>query len=164
MEKLISFITSNFYFVILIVGIIYSLFFRKSPLERPRNGMPDFGGGGGQRRAGRPGGEAPAATPIPRAETPEARFPAPQQQTPPPVRRQEQPVRVQSHSAEPRKAAQPSSIVSQETVSRSTVKPQSAPAAMNRLDVAGLTRDDLSRAVVWAEILGPPRARRPHSR
>ena len=46
MEQLISFVTHNFFVVIIVVGLIYQLFFRKSPLERQRNRMPDFGGDG----------------------------------------------------------------------------------------------------------------------
>ncbi|QMV40432.1 hypothetical protein [Cohnella cholangitidis] len=46
MEELISFLTNNFHFVIIAIGIIYSLFFRKSQQEQRRpNRMPDFGGG-----------------------------------------------------------------------------------------------------------------------
>jgi hypothetical protein len=141
-DKLISFVMSNFYIVIVVIGIIYSMFFRKSPLERPRNQMPDFGGNG-QQRLGRPAASRPTVVPPTRSEPQEARFPAPQRQNPPPAQSPER----------------------QATISRPTVVvSQPSLRAMDRLDARGLTRDDLSRAVLWAEILGPPRARRPHRR
>jgi hypothetical protein len=171
-DKLISFVMSNFYIVVVVIGIIYSLFFRKSSLERPRNRMPDFGGSG-QQRPGRPDESRPTVAPPTRPEPQEVRFPAPQRQNPPPVR-------LETRSAEQRKSPQHSLIAApivtdvsysgggaperQATISQQTVKPQPVEAAFNRLDARGLTREDLSRAVLWAEILGPPRARRPHRR
>jgi len=130
MEDLISFVTHNFYFVIVIVGIIYSLFFRKSPLERSPNRMPDFGGG--QRPPRQREEDEPVETLPSEPELLEVRFPEPQRQAPPPA-----------------------APVKQE---RSDSKMQQAP------NVQGLGRDNLTQAVLWAEILGPPRARRPYRR
>lgn len=176
MEKLISFITSNFYFVIVAVGIIYSLFFRKSPLERPPNRMPDFVSAG-QQRPRKPGESSPSVAPTSSAEPQEVRFPASQRQNPPPQQRQEQPVRVRTRPVEQRQTPTMPTLTEsdvsysggaperQATVTRPSVTSQPiAPVVKNRLDARGLTRDDLARAVVWAEILGPPRARRPHRR
>lgn len=145
MEQLISFAMNNFFIVIIIVGILYQLFFRKSPLEK-RNRMPDFGGGQ-QRPPGSP----------------------PQRGVPmriPPSKREE-----------PRPIPQP--IVVEERVEQSAIAPEPRRAPVSTLPEAtplepafakapqpseSLSRDELARAVMWAEILGPPRARKPHGR
>ena len=155
MEQLISFATKNFFIVIIIVGILYQLFFRKSPLEKPRNRMPDFGGGQPQRPPGSP----------PQRGVP-MRIPA---------EKQEQ-RRVPSANNAPR--PEPKPIVAENVYEDvyeerpTAVAPASAtPAlrvasthAVSRPAVMEPTQDDLARAVLWAEILGPPRARRPHRR
>ncbi|MCD9022992.1 hypothetical protein [Cohnella silvisoli] len=174
MEQLISFVMKNLGIVIFVIGIIYALFFRKSPLERPPNRMPDFGGGGQQRRRG-PGESRPPVAPTSQPEPVEARFPAPQRQTPPPAPRQ-QPVRLETRLPEPRSEINPtSSYTFVETEDMYAIEAQPKRAARSqtkatasshsmRSDAPLLARDDLKRAVLWAEILGPPRARRPYRR
>jgi hypothetical protein len=148
-EELISFLSHNLYFVFIAIGIIYSLFFRKSPLEkRPPNRMPDFGGGEQQTRQ----------------PDPEGRKPAPQQ----PIT-----VRVESRQREPlpalvedRTAADDAYAMDLSPITTTDMpkKPNAASRASRSDEVKGLTGTDLSRAVMWAEILGPPRARKPYRR
>ncbi len=182
MEKLIAFITHNPFILIIIVGLLYSMFFRKSPIEkppgqRPGNGpnrMPNFGG-------------SPVFAPKPqRTETgtparqPEIRpsfggladsapQPAedPYMQVPVPAMPDETPL-APSYSlqerTEPVRPEQPRTVSA-----RSRQTPQATAASYAVLtptdgNRANLTSDDLKRAVVWAEIIGPPRAKRPYYR
>lgn len=195
MERLISFLSNNIIFVIMIVGIIYTMFFRKSPLERPPNRMPDFGGEGFPRPR-RPGETRPAARPVSRPEAEqiptsrpaaptaprrqpewmETRGPRPRTAQPEqPQRtddgwaeaRHEQPVQ-RSLSEEPRVTlVEPAQLPEQPRhTDRTAISAQ--PPGLDDLggsdSGAVLTQENLSRAVMWAEILGPPRARRPHRR
>jgi hypothetical protein len=155
-EQVISFLMKNLGIVIIVVGVIYTLFFRKSPLERPPNRMPDFGGGG-QQRPGQTGGSRPPVA--------EPRSPAPQRSAPPPAPRQ-QPARIETRQADPKSDQQRPMVLGHAGMDETALTRRQRPVvpANTRMDKAVLTRDDLSRAVMWAEILGPPRARRPHRR
>lgn len=147
MEQLISFAMKNFFIVIVIVGIVYQLFFRKSPLEKPRNRMPDFGGGH-QRPPGSP----------PQKGVP-MRIPPAKQEQPRPI---PQPIVVEERVEEKAYAAEPPiSPVPRKLREATPVDPAVATAPQ---PTQSLSREELARAVMWAEILGPPRARRPHRR
>jgi hypothetical protein len=141
-EDLISLLTNNFHFVIIAIGIIYSLFFRKSQTERPRTRWPDVGGDGEQRshrseQSDIPDDAAPTHT---RATPVEAPFPELRQTVLAADTRREPPIAAQAAvaAAADRKGSEATS--------------------------PGLSGTELSRAVMWAEILGPPRARRPYRR
>lgn len=159
MEQLARFVMDNFFIVVVAVGIIYSLFFRKSPLEKPRNRMPDFGGGQGQRRP--PGAPPQRGVPMrPRPEPAQASRPTPRPPAAPEPERTlpSTPDPYEPAIAEPRRDAAPRPV----PAAASRVAPTASGTASPRGDVP--TREELERAVVWAEILGPPRARRPHGR
>ncbi|RED65717.1 hypothetical protein [Cohnella lupini] len=163
MEQLISFLMHNFYFVIVAVGVIYSLFFRKSPSgRRSPNRMPDFGGGG-KRLPRRPD---ESGAPIPSTSLPESEerpSQALRRQTPPPVARPQQPVRAETRHLDAIASPLSSPIVAS-AKPRSSAAPTPMSSSLVGSDVRGLSKEDLTRAVVWAEILGPPRARRPYRR
>jgi hypothetical protein len=165
LEQLISFFMNHLFVVVIVIGLIYSMFFRKSPLEkRPPNRMPDFGGGPQfpqkPRQTGTPAGTAPV-----------------ERRSPPPAERRE-PLpehRRQPTAAQPRPSWVPDPAPSEAPavvrVSTPGLPPVAAISSVSPLAEASressegaLTRDDLTRAVVWAEILGPPRSRRPYRR
>lgn len=141
MEDLISLLTNNFYFVIIAIGIIYSLFFRKSQTERPRTRWPDVGGDGEQRSSRTEQSDSPddAATTQTRPTPVDAPFPELRQTVRSDTRR------------EPSVAAQAAVAAAAERKESEATSP-------------GLSGTELTRAVMWAEILGPPRARRPYRR
>ncbi|MFB9280055.1 hypothetical protein [Cohnella cellulosilytica] len=155
MEQLVTFLTSNFQFVIVIVGILYFLFFRKSPLEkRPPNRMPDFGGEAQHRRPERPG------RPLPQSQ--------PQQQT---ARTRPvavpQPERSAYSAAERGVFATPDAGGMEELESPIFQEPTMKRAgALNggRETRTALQQRDLAKAVLWSEILGRPRAHKPYRR
>jgi hypothetical protein len=146
-NALVDYLLKHFVFVIVIVGFLYAVLFRKSPIERPPNRMPDFGGGGAQR-TGRP-------VPRPAQSSPQ-RAPIPAQ---PILRASPPPMPMAASQPQPERAPQ------SKEQERQTPYAAEAPAAFS---VTGesrpLTREQLSRAIVWAEVLGPPRARRPYRR
>lgn len=169
MEQLISFLLHNFYFVIIVVGIIYSMFFRKSPLERPPNRMPDFGGGG-QRRPRRPGEIRPPVAQPSRTEPGDNPFPAPQRQSPSSAPQQLQ-TRVKDSQPNPSPikvsdvGTEESRMDESQRKRIAVVQPAAkGPSRPDRSRSPALGKEDLASAVLWAEILGPPRARRPYRR
>lgn len=172
MEQLISLVMDNIYVVVIIVGIIYSLFSRKSPIERRPKRMPDIEGGGRPRPSG--SGEIRTHT---GASAPVNRIPAPAGQQSPHMPA-EQPVWIGTRQQEGMGAESEVHVhallgASKELLDNGAVKParrtqqkaiqpQSQP--KKTASEAVINRDDLTRAIMWAEILGPPRARRPHRR
>jgi len=134
-----------FFLIVVAIGIIYQLFVRKSPLEK-RNRMPDFGGG--QQR--RPGSPPQRGVPM--------RLPPAKQEQPRPT---PQPIVVEEY-------IEPSAVIPEPRKTPVTTRPEAAPLepafAKASQTAESLSRDDLARAVMWAEILGPPRARKPHRR
>jgi hypothetical protein len=185
-DKLISFVIGNFPVVVVVISVIYMLFFRKSPLEKPPNRMPDFGGDG-QRRPRPPMGGMPPLTPTTRPQPPAGPYPAPQRQQPPampsgaPLSRE--PRQLETRQPQPKpsvqrpiQAARPAPDIVLAAPDRATrlgmetkMAPIDTDARPHSVTVAsptttGLTKNDLSKAVLWAEILGPPRARRPYRR
>jgi len=156
LEKLIQFLMSNFYFVIIVIGLVYSLFFRKSPLERkPPNRMPDFGGGGQLPRPQRPPGQAEQPMSRPQQPRPRPAEPAAAKQL-------ARPAAIQP-SDDYRSELMAQAIAGEpDAISRSADGADGGRSSGER--PADLSGDDLTKAVMWAEILGPPRARRPHGR
>jgi len=154
LEQLISLLTHNIQFVLVILGILYYLFFRKSPAERrPPNRMPDFGENGGNAH------RAPG-NPAPRTEESRERRPEP---------------RIFRETANPAPEARV-----YEAVAASPEGPSVAAPGMRRAQrppepyltaetpVAVGTRrpgrEEMAKAVLWSEIIGPPRAKRPFRR
>jgi hypothetical protein len=146
-EQLIAFAMDNFFIVAIVLGVIYSMFFRKSPVERKPNHMPDIGRGG-STRPGRAEERVPDYSQSSESVSPESYFSVSEGQVQQ-ASSSEQPIlasgrlsRVQAPSQQP---PQPSQV-------------------RRGIGKSSLNSEDLSRAVMWAEILGPPRAKRPHRR
>ncbi|MBB6729712.1 hypothetical protein [Cohnella zeiphila] len=189
MEQAMDFLGRYYFLIIIAVGLIYSLFFKKSPLEKgpakrkPVSRMPDFGGGGfpgpmtrrtsspaplrprerpheDKEPAPQPGIErrdplAPEPVDSPAASiepaTPPAAFPAPGASAAP--------------SSAPAMTGSPTSASSaaRAGLAAALASPERGVSPAERAP-AGWSRDELARAVVMAEVLGPPRARKPFRR
>ncbi|MFC4599356.1 hypothetical protein [Cohnella hongkongensis] len=150
MEELITFLTSNIQFLIVIIGIVYFLFFRKSPLEkRTQNRMPDFGGES-RRPTERPVRPVPAQTRPERYEPVETTYSAPETFYDPGPAALSDPA--------------PASRVSRSAAAAGSHQPDSYVYESSREAARGPSRQDLARAVLWSEILGRPRARKPYRR
>lgn len=174
MNAILSFLAENIFVVVLVIGFVLSLL-RKASGSLPR--MPDFGGGG-------PGGPG---LPVPRKH---AAGPArPARGTPEPAGAQ-RPGNGGLARTSPFPTAQRSDREMQrfgETAGREgesggegvSLEYESARPGRQELPPAGMDAaapaeglraaanlhapegDELRRAVLWAEILGPPRAKRP---
>ncbi|TCN01573.1 hypothetical protein EV294_1011030 [Paenibacillus sp. BK033] len=159
--KIISFLLENIYWVIVVGGVLFSIFGRSGAKKRT-NRMPSFGGSN-EREPHRPvnrqdpvweeddeeeyqsqkpvsagsslQGEGGGTGEGGRSQTLERAVQA-----------------VPSRPAEPPRARL-----------AATAKPQTAvaPAVASQSEIANPKADELRKAVVWAEILGPPRSKRP---
>ncbi|MCQ6558328.1 hypothetical protein [Paenibacillus mendelii] len=158
MREFIEFITNNFFFVILVVGFIFSLFSKMKKGE-PNRRMPDFGG------AGTPGlnRPRPAAAEVQRSEEqlePERPVYTTSFQDAKPVDRDSEYSFQTSYAAEraPAKPASARSIPSAAVRNAEGSREQ----GVHSLKLS--SRDELARAVLMAEVLGPPRAKKPLNR
>lgn len=173
MDNFISFISDNIVFVFIAIGVIYSLFSRKAPTEQKTNRMPSFGGDG-QQRPQRPQVQQPQRTQ--QQHTQPQRSAQQQSARPKPARAEASrtgPSVIQSRSQpesgrrsvlfdEMMQDADQSQTADQkrmEAVHSGAAVPRHS--AMNAGAVSG---DELTKAIVWAEILGPPRAHKPYRR
>ncbi|XID95377.1 hypothetical protein ACF3MZ_13050 [Paenibacillaceae bacterium WGS1546] len=166
---------NNFIYVIIALGIL-SMLFRKSPLEQnPPNRMPDFGGEGRPRPGGRPPvpGTRPEAgepsRPGPVSRPPRDPFPDGMEIPPAPRAPMPRPPAPRPSAQTPTVYDTPDAVAASFAAARPTASASAsrgvAPIAGSiAADARALTREDLARAVIWAEVLGPPRARRPRRR
>jgi|HigsolmetaAR203D_1030402.scaffolds.fasta_scaffold00630_20 hypothetical protein len=201
MEALINFLLENIFIVIIVLGILSSLFGR-SGKKGGGGRMPDFGGGpGGWPAPGRgaPGrtdrpGDVPArrSEPQPRQTEAQRRPETPWRPDPAPPREWKPGRNLDEHgqvviadvrpgrAGEPRPAAPHSSrseapaaphrkaspSAAERTAARAAEASRIAPALQveQRAGRVIAGADDLRKAVLWAEILGPPRALKPYGR
>jgi len=203
MEGLIGFLFDNLFLVIIVLGILSTLFGRSGRKGGGR--MPDFGGGPGgwpapgqglPRGMRRPGelrrpdaARGPEAAPRPeaaphRSDRPEfvgreaafPREPMPRRQpdaygqemmpAPRPVRMHEV-LPATSPAASDAAASSPADLRSSPPLGApssndSRVAPALQVERLSGSPIAG--QDELRKAVLWAEILGPPRALKPRGR
>lgn len=154
MEQLIVFLFKNWYLVIIALAFFYKLQGRRKRAEQgtPRSGMPTFGNGPGDAR--RPaeakkvqsGHNAPAGRPervrdeFNQSGLGKSTAAAPKQKASP------------FTSQTPKSGSTVSSTIYSEEVSSSNIFPDQ------------LNREQVLQGVVWSEILGPPRARKPYRR
>jgi hypothetical protein len=196
LQALADFLMGHLYMVILVIGLIYAMFFRKSPLERPpqnrpprrpANRMPDFGGSPmfpaprPPRRTEDPAGGRPdddAGLPQPAAAWSEPKpvaAPAPSHPSRPEWADRPFGLAVEPEADNPARSGEALLAYEKPTAAQAAAAVRPAPPAEAAPvpETAGLaadeprsmlSRDDLARAIVWAEVLGPPRARRPYRR
>ncbi len=156
--RIIEFLLNNIFIVVIIIGALASLF-GKSGSKRKPSQMPDFGGGG-----------------LPRMQTPRALERDRGDERPQPEQTQAQ--TVYYPAAELREDVRPESSASYRESSQAHAaglgrtlqsvaanKTKAATVEQSRRGsksaiAASLQAEDLRKAVVWAEILGPPRAKR----
>lgn len=186
MEQLISFFMDNPFILFIIIGLLYTMFFRKSPIEKP----PGQRQGQGPRQGQRPPGQhtnrmpdfggTPVFAPKPRPTSMRREPPAAEPDygslfEPTPQAAMPQDVWKQTPARTPQATAPSAPVVTLPTrpeptyaavTSRADLRPAyAATTSSNQAGTqAALSPDDLAQAVVWAEILGPPRAKRPYRR
>lgn len=160
--RIIEFLLNNIFIVVIIVGALASLFRKSGPKNKPGR-MPDFGGGGLPRtlypqevRAEmedreRPAGPAGQTLYRSQTETKREDFEKPVHATTETEKHAESPQIASLHQAL-QSAATNKAIVSDAAERKS---------ASQRTETNGTRSQELRRAVIWAEILGPPRSKKP---
>ncbi|WP_144266417.1 hypothetical protein [Paenibacillus curdlanolyticus] len=168
MEDLISFLLHNIYIVVVVVGFLFSMLNKSNKSKGRNRRMPDFGNGGDQ-----PSGQPARTGRVQRSDESDPRptmaqplaEPRPQQRQPAPAEAYEAPAAVSAgvRAAEP---VQRVGARSERPSRLSTAADSSQPplASRERQNELKPTAETLRQAVLWSEILGPPRAKRPFRR
>jgi hypothetical protein len=174
--KIISFLLENIYWVIVVGGVLFSMFGR-SGAKRRTNRMPSFGGGNEPNRpAGRQNpeweaedeeldypGAYPAQRPV--SQEPVSSMPPYQPQKPLITSSSLQGSTSEGNRSQTLERAVQAAASRPSEPPRARLaaaKPQPAAAAADsRTELATPKADELRKAIVWAEILGPPRSKRP---
>lgn len=172
MEMLLDFIAANPFVAIILIGLIISLF--NSNKKAKQQGMPSFGGDKGKpdgrqpqrvpqqgERGGNVQGRAAQSQGAPLQSTPAdpALAEAVRQLA---LQRQQEEEQQRKHEVERRE--QEKVRQRQQAAKRAKERKPAAAVAAAQLSRPGerLPREEeMRRAIVWAEVLGPPRAKRP---
>jgi len=163
-SDIIQFITKNFFFVVLILGFLASMFSKSKKAGKQPGRMPDFGGAG--TGMGRPKSYPQASQPSRDDERGQYAYPTSSESV------YEEPAKpaVMTIASAPSKRQSPmtDSMPSRAALVASAKGIDSAytiNAEKDRKHVLELSsRDEIAKAVLMAEILGPPRARKPFRR
>lgn len=162
--RIIEFLMNNIFIVVIILGALASLFGKAGSKKKPGR-MPDFGGGGLPRTLFPQASDRESNLDRPLAERTESQ---PAYRTRPEQERQ--------HSANPALASRdheapagPLQMPALElAIKRAGTGKAKAPDAAERKPdaqsaiAASVQAHDMRKAVMWAEILGPPRSKRPY--
>jgi len=166
LNDIIQFIAKNFFFVVLIVGFLASVFSKSKKKQQGR--MPDFGGAG-TTGMGRPKSYPQASPPAREEERGQYAYPSSGEPSYDVYEEPAKPAVVTIASAPvKRESPMTESMPSRAALVASAKGNDSAyaiTAEKNRKHILELSsRDELAKAVLMAEILGPPRARKPFRR
>jgi hypothetical protein len=160
MNELIQFILKNFFVVIVIVGFIVSMLNKTRKGNTPSNRMPDFGGGPliPQPQRQKPIEQRPAGRPMSQPPEPTVSRPAVSQPSYSGRMSSEEGESFEYPSMPQTAAAERPS-----TVRRNFIPEQTNAFSMTekQAEFRRPSGDELRRAVILAEILGPPRSKRP---
>jgi len=158
--KIIEFLMNNIFIVIVILGALAS-FFGKSGAKKKPGQMPDFGGGGLPRtlfpQSGEQEREPERSQPQQAAGSNVYRTTSGQDRS-----SEMNPSYSSRETAEP-----PQTAHLQRALQRAAVNKETAQAAAERnygsqsINAASIRSDDLRKAVIWSEVLGSPRSKRP---
>lgn len=164
MTRIFEFLLNNIFIVVIIVGFLASLFRKAGAAKKQPGRMPDFGGGGILRRQA-PDSDSGTRSDEPRtAQTEYA--PIYRSQDSQPARTSEsRTIRQESGKEEPPASGITAMERSLQRAAAQKAKAGSAAASGHGSKSPAaekVSSDDLRKAVIWAEVLGPPRAKRPY--
>lgn len=178
MEQVIEFITKNIYFVVIVGGFLLSIFNRVSAKKRTNPRMPDFNGQSAPEAAYPQQGTDVQQHQSGRYDQEEA-YPdwddnADYEERSISYRQAEEEAEreKQRHLSELARALE--SKQQQQAAIKSSQQREAAARRSNRASseaepvadtrLAPLSAEELRRAVIWSEILGPPKSKRPYGK
>jgi len=178
LERLIAFLLDNIFIVIIVLGFLSSLFGKSSSRKQKPSGMPTFGGGGGPAR---PAAPQPSELDQQRMERERLEQQRQEQQRQQALLREREAAEAQAQQLqrarleEAQRAAETArgleqaqrSAEARQAAAQRTVAAlkAAAPSKSNQLfDPSAVHGSELRKAVVWAEVLGAPRAKKPFRR
>ncbi|NQX57714.1 hypothetical protein [Paenibacillus qinlingensis] len=154
MEQLIAFLFKNWYLVIIALTFFYQIQSRRKRAEQSaqRKGMPTFGNGPGDPRRHAEAKKAPSGhmTPSSRPERTRDEF------------NQSGLGKSSATTQKPKASPFTPQVVKSGTTTSSPIYADEISTASQFPDQPN--RDQVLQGVVWAEILGPPRAKKPYRR
>lgn len=158
--KIIEFLMNNIFIVVVILGALASVFGKSGAKKKPGQ-MPNFGGGGLPRSLFPQSGE----------QEREVERPQSQQAAGGTVYRSATEVERSSDMNSTRSSREnaeaPQTASQQRALQRAAANKETAQAAAQRnygsqsINAESIRSDDLRKAVIWAEVLGPPRSKKP---
>jgi len=164
---ILEFLAKNFYFILIALFFVARLFSNSGKKGQPPGRMPDFSGEMTPN-------SAPERSPEPRP-VPQQSRPAPQQERPETVYRSQ--MRMEPEADEfpgAHRIEESAGDRSRQSYGAAPHQARSRTAARGAFDQAanaqiagpgkGLAKDDLRKAFIWSEVLGPPKAKRPYRR
>ncbi|GGG56270.1 hypothetical protein [Paenibacillus radicis (ex Gao et al. 2016)] len=154
--KLIEFLLNNIYFVVIIGGVLFSIFRKAGGSARNGNpAMPTFGGG----RGGDPARKTEEYEEEEQPQWMDGRYASPPEPEPQPEPPKPVIIRQQERAEDARAGAQrPRSPFNSSTpLTGGGTSQRPAAASLSALQET----DELKKAIIWSEILGPPRSKRP---
>lgn len=165
MQAIIDFLMGNIVFVVIVIGFVISLFSKLGkPQNQPQppgkrmNPMPPFGGGDPARPWRDPSRPArplePRNAPVPSPF--QTATPARDERT---VPAEEERDIVMPIPTAPSAATRPESLLMPDSIGSEKMTVASDTSASQRK----VTNQELVQGVIWSEILGPPRAKKPYS-
>lgn len=145
--RIIEFLMNNIFIVVIIFGALASIFGKAGSKRKP-NQMPDFGGGG------LPLSERTESQPVYRNRPEQERQPL----ADPSYSSREADATARTPQTAALERALPSAAASRAKPLAATDRQSASQSAI----AASVKAEDIRKAVVWAEILGPPRSKRPY--
>jgi len=165
---ILEFLAKNFYFILIALFFVARLFSNSGKKGQTPGRMPDFSG---ELTPSSPPERSPEPRPVPQQSRPE-----PQQERPDTVYRtqmsrdqrevDEFPGAHRIEESAGDRSRQSYGTSSHQGRVRTAARGASDYAANAQIAVPGkgLAKDDLRKAFIWSEVLGPPKAKRPYRR
>jgi hypothetical protein len=167
MMTLFSFLLDNIFFVVIIIAVLSSFFGKlrstQSNPGEPGNGMPPFMGepsrgtigreAGGGRGGDGPRAAQPSTTDAARTSRPSAAERSELRQSL---------ASFQTEEGNSRNEREFESAYRRDVPARQSITAAHTQAAEHEMPLKTLTRNEAVQGMMWAEIFGPPRAKRPY--
>jgi hypothetical protein len=168
MMTLIEFLLDNIFFVVIIIAVLSSFFGKlrstQSNQEGPGNGMPPFMGEpsrgtiGREAAGGGRGGDGPRAAQPSSTDAARTSWPSAAERS----ELRQSLARFQTEEGNGRNEREFESAYRRDVPARQSITAAHTQAVEQETTLKTLTRNEAVQGMMWAEIFGPPRAKRPY--